>query len=489
MLVFHIVDHAWDMFSRAPVLILGSFHLSLMSAIGFGLWVDPRKFGHPISCDPTLTIVGSPVLFSSRPLRIFSLAMYFLLLIPGINLLPPIFFFLALHITYNKLRSWWNQRSATSTDTESAIHTDSVNPSAQPPSSDQVVHTNLLITGLVLLVVINIIFVVDLELTLSRNKHLQSGGDGLWGFGQVLALLLLVVPLRDAWNALGDIQAGLRRVQQRSQQLFLREITATPLSDILAELIDQEADPRAPISGTEFENFLQLAAYHGAEELVKFLLSEEIPADKRVIDTEPSGTYGTALQAASANGHKAVVQLLLDNRTDKKEYINIVARLISWVGGCYGSALCAACTNDTVEMPKLLIAEGAKAELNGIGEQFGYPLHVASLVGNTGMIMLLLEKLENKNRNVEWDIFGTALDVAKGLNNEAVGLLTEGGLKELYPNAFTTDSALGCKSSSVSTVPTLLTTAFLPMHSSLFFTLVQQRPAVSYPPSPLPTYC
>ncbi|KAJ7716921.1 hypothetical protein B0H16DRAFT_1434092, partial [Mycena metata] len=78
MLVFHIVDHAWDMFSRAPVLILGSFHLSLMSAIGFGLWVDPRKFGHPISCDPTLTIVGSPVLFSSRPLRIFSLAMYFL---------------------------------------------------------------------------------------------------------------------------------------------------------------------------------------------------------------------------------------------------------------------------------------------------------------------------------------------------------------------------------------------------------------------------
>ncbi|KAJ7477569.1 hypothetical protein FB451DRAFT_191424, partial [Mycena latifolia] len=110
-LVLRIVDRPWDLFSRAPVLILGSFHLSLMAAVGIWLWLNPVKFGAPIHCDPTLTIVGGPVHFSSPALRIFSLAMYFLLLIPGINLLPPILFFLALHIVYNRSRehhrSFW----------------------------------------------------------------------------------------------------------------------------------------------------------------------------------------------------------------------------------------------------------------------------------------------------------------------------------------------------------------------------------------------
>jgi hypothetical protein len=61
---------------------------------------------------------------------------------------------------------------------------------------------------------------------------------------------------------------------------------------------------------------------------------------------------------------------------------------------------------------KLLIAEGAKAELNGewsdVGEvaadvvtggKFGSPLHVASLVGNTKFIALLLEDLGDRDRN------------------------------------------------------------------------------------------
>ncbi|KAJ7629610.1 hypothetical protein B0H17DRAFT_962776, partial [Mycena rosella] len=112
------------------------------------------------------------------------------------------------------------------------------------------------------------------------------------------------------------------------------------------------------------------------------------------------GTYGTALQAASANGHIAVVQLLLDNRTDrdKEEYINIV-------GGCYGSALCAACANGKVEVTKLLMAGGAKAELD-VGEKFGSPLHVASLVGSTEIITLLLENLGDRDLNSECEFTG-----------------------------------------------------------------------------------
>ncbi|KAJ7697916.1 hypothetical protein B0H17DRAFT_1130195 [Mycena rosella] len=305
--------------------------------------VESIQIWHPpIGCDPTLTIVGGPALFSSHALQIFSLIIYFLLLTPGANLLPPILFFVALHITYNRFRSWWDRRGAMPIDAES-----------------QKAHTTFLVVGLVLLVVINIIFLVDIELTLSRNKHLQS-----------------------------------------------------------------------------------------------------------------AGTYGTALQAASANGHVAVVELLLANRTDKKkkQYINIV-------GGCYGSALCAACANDEVEVGELLIAGGAKAKLDG--ELFGTPLHVASLMGNTKIITLLLGKLGGRNPNTQWGDFGTALDVAKMLNNnKAADLLKEGGLKEVaklpgffmlmqqplfHPHA----TGMG-KSPYVSSARALLTTAFPPSRNRIF---------------------
>ncbi|KAJ7493722.1 hypothetical protein FB451DRAFT_1491028, partial [Mycena latifolia] len=98
------VRHAWDFVSQKPVLTLGSMHLSLIGAIGLWLWIDKSKFGIPIPCDPSLTVVGGAVPFSSPGLRIFSLAMYSLLIIPGLNLVPPFLFFLVLHIMYNRSR-------------------------------------------------------------------------------------------------------------------------------------------------------------------------------------------------------------------------------------------------------------------------------------------------------------------------------------------------------------------------------------------------
>jgi len=100
--------------TAAPVLTLGSIHLSLMATIGIWLWLNPAKFGKPILCnpEPTLAVVGASINFSSTPLRLFSLTMYFLLLIPGFNLLPPFLFFLILHVCYNwsrKRHAWfWN---------------------------------------------------------------------------------------------------------------------------------------------------------------------------------------------------------------------------------------------------------------------------------------------------------------------------------------------------------------------------------------------
>jgi hypothetical protein len=131
----------------------------------------------------------------------------------------------------------------------------------------------------VCLAAINVLFIVDIELTLSRNREYQTDEERQWGFGQILALLLLVVPLRDAWNALRDIR---NRFQQRFEQLFQTEAEAKPVGETvkaLDELVTDGANPRKPLSG-RFANVLQLAAYYGKQELIDFTLLQGVPVDE-----------------------------------------------------------------------------------------------------------------------------------------------------------------------------------------------------------------
>src|SRR5712672_2133168 len=284
-----------DVIFQAPVLTLGSIHLSLMASIGIWLWSDPSKFGAHISCDPTLTIVGGVAPFSSRALRIYSLLMYSLLLIPGVNLVPGFLFFISLHILYNKSRrrhtQFWTlcqralngskralravrnaprtlRRSLNSVIQRQRVSppyeeyqigdNDTTTPStarpSQPPPrtpsppqpisphpsvqdgnshkptlsqprslhksqnfsstpqspSQYDTHVGFLVVGLVLLFCINGIFLSDIELTLSRNKQIQSREQDLWGFGQVFALLFLVITLRNFATSIDDIRKKFR---------------------------------------------------------------------------------------------------------------------------------------------------------------------------------------------------------------------------------------------------------------------------------------
>lgn len=214
-----LIQGLLDLVSEAPVLTLGSAHLSLMAAVRIWLWCDPSKFGSHIICDPSFAIVGHAVPFSSPALRIFSLTIYSLFVIPGFNLVLPFFFFLTLHISYDMSRKRhpgfyqvlgciWRQHTSLS-DKEfqrEEQHPASLapsNPSPSSPHANPVVqegdapmpHTTFLVVGLACLFIVNILFLTDIELSLVCNKHLQSGGEELWGFGQVLALLLLIVPL------------------------------------------------------------------------------------------------------------------------------------------------------------------------------------------------------------------------------------------------------------------------------------------------------
>jgi hypothetical protein len=259
-----VVQRVWHLVSQKPVLTLGSLHLSLMSAIGLWLWSNPSKFGTPIHCTPTLTVVGSSVPFSSQGLHGFSLAMYSLLLIPGFNLVPPFLFFLALHITYNKFRqhafqackSIWHRETLhdpeSGTDAPPPIQVDDSDQA--PPAAN---HTAFLIVGLVCLVAINIILLVDVEVTIAHNNHGQSQEENEWGFGQVLALLLLVVPLRDFVTSILEIQKAFRsgeKARDKAQHAFNKHLSEAIVQDTFDNhdfkiLIDQDANANVKLMG------------------------------------------------------------------------------------------------------------------------------------------------------------------------------------------------------------------------------------------------
>jgi hypothetical protein len=159
------------------------------------------------------------------------------------------------------------------------------------------VHASFLIVGLVCLAAINVLFIVDIELTLSRNKENQTDEERQWGFGQILALLLLVVPLRDARNALRDIR---NRFQQRFEQLFQTAAEAKPVGETvkaLDGLVTEGANPRKPISG-RFANVLQLAVYYGKQELIDFILRQD--RNKRI----PVDVTGRSMNLHRVNGMK-----------------------------------------------------------------------------------------------------------------------------------------------------------------------------------------
>jgi hypothetical protein len=160
---------------RKIVLSLGSLHLTLMAVIGIWFWSSPARFGDvqrdPISPNvlkcTSMSLLGNPINLTSSPLRVVSLGIYAFFMVPGLNLLLPAALFLALHIVYHRLRP----------------RADETKPSVVP-----------VYIGLIFLLAVNIVFMADIETTVSHHK---VSDESQWTFGQILAILLLVLPLRD----------------------------------------------------------------------------------------------------------------------------------------------------------------------------------------------------------------------------------------------------------------------------------------------------
>jgi ABC-type multidrug transport system fused ATPase/permease subunit len=138
------------------------------------------------------------------------------------------------------------------TDAPPPIQAD--NSDQAPPAAN---HTAFLIVGLVCLVAINIILLIDVEVTLAHNNHGQSQEEDEWGFGQVVALLLLVVPLCDFVTSILEIQKAVRsgeKAREEAQHAFNKHLSEAIVQDTFDNhdfkiLIDQDANTNVKLIG------------------------------------------------------------------------------------------------------------------------------------------------------------------------------------------------------------------------------------------------
>ncbi|KAF5323925.1 hypothetical protein D9611_008371 [Ephemerocybe angulata] len=291
------------------VLPLGSLHLSLMAALGLWLWSDIRGFGNmwdtanDCAAEHVLiSILGSHVPFASGALRIVSFVIYGLFLVPGLNLLLPIVVFLGFH---------YCARGSPPTI---------IKPGPRPRSRNVTIWGHLCdpplrrvqafivrwwsmippVLGLLFLLAINLVFIIDIELTLKQNAHLQDPDEAKWGFGQILAILLLFMPLRDLAEAL------LARKMQKEMNLGLESAVNQKQWDAILAFVARGADPNIDMRG---ETTAIRAAY----------LSDRLDVVRALLDagSDPSIESGPKRDTETIQReNKACLQILrsYDNR-------------------------------------------------------------------------------------------------------------------------------------------------------------------------------
>lgn len=155
------------------------------------------------------------------------------------------------------------------------------------------------------------------------------------------------------------------------------------------------------------------------------------------------GYYGTALQAATANGNKRIVALLLKNGAEINTVIegyqyetalqgavvnadrNLIKRLlkhgadVNIVAGTRGTALHTATIMGRIEVVNLLLKYGAKVDM--IGGPYGTALQAAAVLCEHKIAWLLL--YNGAKVNVESEPYGTALRAAVWMENVEVARL------------------------------------------------------------------
>lgn len=172
---------------KNTVFIFGSLHLTLMSTIGLWLWSKPARFGMSKPCTLTLpiSITGGQVLFDSKGLQVWSIFVYVLILVPFLNMIMPILFFAMMLLFFSRF----------------------LPAETNPLGHKSHFSIGSIGIGLSMLAITDIIFLLDTEVTLRKNSHVTDQGDSMWSFGQLLALFILLVPLRDIFLSISERKA------------------------------------------------------------------------------------------------------------------------------------------------------------------------------------------------------------------------------------------------------------------------------------------
>jgi ankyrin repeat protein len=151
------------------------------------------------------------------------------------------------------------------------------------------------------------------------------------------------------------------------------------------------ADAEINIVGGRYGTAIQAATSQGYREIVRMLI--EANADVNVVE----GEYGTAIQAAAAMGYRDMVKMLIQAKAD----VNIV-------GGEYGTAIQAAATYGYQDIVETLIQ--AKANVNIVGGEYGTAIQAAVVGGYRDIVKTLIQA--KVDVNIVGGRYGTAIQAA-----------------------------------------------------------------------------
>ena len=173
-------------------MILVSLHMSLMGTFGVYLWWHPSQFqgpdpgygtttgpGSAVCLQRTITYVFFVPIHASNPkLRIASIVFYSIIALPIINV-AVLTTIAVLVIQFIMLITSCCKRDGYTLDLPYKI--------AWGVQS-----------------VVNIVIVINTERTIRKNRYLISGGESTWGFGQIIAVILIVGPFIETFSVVKE---------------------------------------------------------------------------------------------------------------------------------------------------------------------------------------------------------------------------------------------------------------------------------------------